>query len=326
MRKNFLKSVFLLMILSLLSACTLPLTQATPPSVSDEEMATRVAKILTEMPQEEATAGLPTAELPPIYTQTTSPTQETIATATSTEAPTIVVEQPTQVQPSATQQATSTSIVVPTVQVTTAPAFTPPANDPATKLGSPSWTDDMEDDTYWPTGDDKYTAIAFKDGKLKLTGLTTTDGWRLASTEQLGNAYIEASISTGTCTGSDRYGLMFRVPVARDANKGYLLGVTCDGKYSLREWDATIGSSGSMTTHINWTESSAIQTGSNKSNRVGIMTVDDQLIIYINGVKVNDVKDGTFSIGSFGLFIGAKETTDFTISVDEVSYWKNPTP
>ena len=324
MRKLFLKSVFLLMILTLLSACTLPLTQATPPSVSDEEMATRVAKILTEMPQEEATEGLPTAELPPIYTQTPSSTVQIIASAT--EEPTVEQEQPTEELPTATQQATSTSIVVPTVQVTTAPAFTPPANDPATKLGSPSWTDDMDEDTYWPTGDDKYTAIDFNDGKLELTGLTTTDGWRLASTEQLANAYIEASISTGTCTGSDRYGLMFRVPVARDANKGYLLGVTCDGKYSLREWDATIGSSGSMTTHISWTDSSAIQTGSNKTNRVGIMTVDDQLIIYINGVKVNDVKDGTFSLGSFGLFIGAKETTDFTIFVDKVSYWKNPTP
>ncbi|MBE0687793.1 MAG: DUF1080 domain-containing protein [Anaerolineaceae bacterium] len=319
MRKSILKTVLFIMILSVLSACTLPLTQATPPAVSDEEMATRVAKILTEMPQ--PTQGLPTAELPPLDTPDSGPTLTAEVIETATLAATTQPDRPT-----ATQQPAATSNVVPTVVVTTMPAFTPPANDPRTKLGSPSWTDDMDEDTYWPVGEDKYTAIDFKDGQLRLTGLTTTDGWRLAASEQLANFYLEATISTGTCAGTDRYGLMFRVPVAREANKGYLLGVSCDGKYSLREWDATLGSKGTMTTHINWTSSDAIQAGSNKMNKVGIMAVGDRLIVYINGVMVNEVKDSTFSEGSFGLFIGARETTNFTISVDEISYWKNPTP
>ncbi|MBW6472206.1 MAG: DUF1080 domain-containing protein [Anaerolineaceae bacterium] len=319
MRNSILKTVLLVMILSVLSACTLPLTQATPPAVSDEEMATRVAKILTEMPQ--PTQGLPTAELPPLNTSEPAPTLAEEVVETATVAATTQPDQPT-----ATLQPTATSDVVPTVVVTTHPAFTPPADDPRTKLGSPSWTDDMDKDTYWPTGEDKYTAINFKDGQLRLTGLTTTDGWRLAATEQIANFYLEATISTGTCAGTDRYGLMYRVPVAREANKGYLLGVSCDGKYSLREWDATLGSKGTMTTHINWTASDAIQAGSNKMNKVGIMAVGDRMIIYINGVMVNEVKDSTFDLGSFGLFVGARETTNFTISVDEVSYWKNPTP
>ncbi len=323
MHKNIFQTILFIMILSVLSACTLPLTQATPPTVSDEEMATRVAKILTEMPQ--PTQGLPTAELPPLETQEPSPTALEVVVETTTpvatEAATALPDQPT-----ATQQPTATSVAVPTVVVTAQPAFTPPANDPRTKLGSPTWTDTMDKDTYWPTGTDKYTAISFKDGHLRLTGLTTTDGWRLTATEQLANFYLEAAISTETCTGSDRYGLIFRVPVASEANKGYLLGVSCDGKYSLREWDATIGSKGAMTTHINWTASDAIQAGSNKMNKIGVMAVGDRLIIYINGVMVNEVKDTTFPQGSFGLFIGARETTNFTISVDEISYWKNPTP
>jgi hypothetical protein len=318
MRKKIFQTILFISVIAVLSACTLPLTQATPPAVSDEEMATRVAKILTEMPQ--PTAGLPTGELPPLATQEpATPTAEPVVA--NTEQPTSQPEQPTP-----TQQPSATSEVVPTVAVTLMPAFTPPANDPRTKLGAASWTDTMDKDTYWPMGEDKYTAIAFKDGQLRFTGLTTTDGWRLAATEQLDNVYIEASISTGTCAGTDRYGLIFRVPVARDANKGYLLGVSCDGKYSLREWDATIGSKGTMTNHINWTASSSIQSGSNKINKIGIMAVGDRLIIYINGALVNEVKDSTFSLGSFGLFVGARETTNFTIAVDEISYWKNPTP
>jgi hypothetical protein len=325
MCKSIFQTILFISVIAVLSACTLPLTQATPPVVSDEEMATRVAKILTEMPQ--PTDGLPTAELPPLATaEPEATTAEPVVSETEqpTSQPEQAATQPA--QPTATQQATATNAVVPTVVVTLQPAFTPPAEDPRTKLGAASWTDTMDKDTYWPTGVDKYTAIVFKDGQLRLTGLTTTDGWRLAATEQLANVYIEAAISTGTCSGTDRYGFIFRVPVAREANKGYLLGVSCDGKYSLREWDATIGDKGAMTTHINWTTSNAIQTGSNKSNKIGIMAVGDRLIIYINGVLINEVKDATFSLGSFGLFVGARETTDFTISVDEISYWKNPTP
>lgn len=323
MRKLLIQSVLIIMIMAVLSACTLPLTQATPPGVTDEDMATRVAKILTEMPQPEE--GLPTAELPPITTPEPSPTLQVVAT--ETEAPTSQPEQPTPtIEATLAEQPTATSETVSTVAVTPAPAFTPPATDPRAKLGAPNWTDTMDNDTYWPTGEDKYTAINFKNGHLNFIGLTTTDGWRLVATEQLANAYIEASITTGTCTGSDRYGLIFRVPKANEANKGYLLGITCDGKYSLREWDASLGNKGTMTTHINWTASDAIQAGSNKNNKIGIMTVADRLIIYINGVMVNEVKDNTFPSGSFGLFIGARETTNFTISVDEISYWKNPTP
>lgn len=323
MSKSILKIILFLSILSILSACTLPFQQATPPVVSDEEMATRVAKILTEMPQ--PTNGLPTAELPPLATQEPDPSEEVVEETVTEE---VVTTEPTSQpeQATATQQPTATKDEVPTVVVTSAPAFTPPADDPRTKLGTPTWTDKMDDDTYWPVGPDKYTAIKFDNGQLKLTGLTTTDGWRLAATEKLENVYIEASVNTGTCSGTDRYGFIFRVPVATEANKGYLFGVSCDGKYSLREWDATLGSKGTMTTHVNWTASDAIQSGSNKTNKIGVMTVGDRLILYINGVLITEVKDNTFSSGSFGLFIGARETTDFTISVDEISYWKNPTP
>ena len=326
MSKSILKIILFLSMITILSACTLPLTQATPPAVSDEEMATRVAKILTEMPQ--PTDGLPTAELPPLATEEPEPTEEVAEVTEETATEEVATQEPTSQpeQATATPKPTATDDEVPTVAVTTAPAFTPPADDPRTKLGTPSWTDNMDKDTFWPVGDDKYTSIKFEDGQLKLTGLTTTDGWRLAATEQLEDVYIEATVKTGTCSGTDRYGIIFRVPVAREANKGYLLGVSCDGKYSLREWDATLGSKGTMTTHVNWTASDAIQSGSNKSNKIGIMTVDDRLIIYINGVLVTEVKDNTFSAGSFGLFVGARETSNFTISVDEVSYWKNPTP
>ena len=321
---KFFRYSTMILLVGILTACSLPLTSAPTSSVSDAEMATRVAKILTEMPS--PTSALPTGELPPIITEAPQETEtpmvitttpgEVTKEATATETPVVVVE-----------TATATSIpATATTGLTLVPEFTPPPDNPRSKLGTADWTDNMDDSTYWPTGPDTYTSIDFSNGKLKLTGLTTTDGWRLASTEKLNNFYLEMTVSTGNCSGNDRYGFIFRVPVVTNPNKGYLFGFSCDGKYSLREWDATIGSKGQMTTHINWTSSSAIQSGSNKTNTMGVMAVGDRMILYANGVLLSEVKDATFTEGFFGLFIGARETKNFSIFVDEMAYWKNPTP
>ncbi len=319
-QKIHFQIIILILLIGLLSACTLPLTTATPPPVSDSEMATRVAKILTEMPS--PTSALPTGELPPLITSTPEIIDEPVAN-TATPEP----ELPTQIPPTATQELVATATPVPataTAVVTIGPGFTPPPDNPRTKLGTASWTDSLNNGDNWPTGPDTYTAINFGDGKLKLTGLTTTDGWRLVSTEKLSSMYLEMTVSTGTCTGSDRYGFLFRVPNAAEANRGYLFGVSCDGSYSFREWDATIGSKGQMTTHINWTNASAIQAGSNKSNTIGVLAVGDRIVLYANGVLLKELMDNTFAEGSFGIFIGARETDNFTISVEEIAYWKNP--
>lgn len=318
--KNWYRLLIFFTMLVLLSACTLPLTTATPPPVSDSDMATRVAKILTEMPS--PTSSLPTGELPPLKTEvleTSQPPQDATAMATS--------EQATEIPATAIIEPTATATLVPpTATLTSTPqaGFTPPPDNPRAKLGTATWTDTMNNGDNWPTGADKYTSINFSDGKLKLAGLTTTDGWRLVATEKLANMYLEMTVSTGNCSGSDRYGFFFRVPNAVDANRGYLYGITCDGNYSLREWDATIGSKGQMTNLISWTASSAIQAGSNKTNTIGVMAVGDRMVLYANGVLLKEVSDSTFKEGSIGLFVGARETSNFTISVDEIAYWKNP--
>ncbi len=77
--------------------------------------------------------------------------------------------------------------------------------------------------------------------------------------------YIEATIRTRECQSSDHYGLIFRVPEEGSVNSGYLLGFTCDGRYWLRAWDGE-----KMETLISLTSASAIQAGSNKTNRIGV--------------------------------------------------------
>ena len=76
----------------------------------------------------------------------------------------------------------------------------------------------------WPTGVNDFTAVDFSAGSMELTSLKTTTGWRLANPtgDPFTNLYLEAVIKTGTCSGSDQYGVIVRVPVIKDADQGYL--------------------------------------------------------------------------------------------------------
>ncbi len=288
------------------------------PTPDEDTIATQVAAILTTMPTATDEAGLqPTQPLPTIPpTQTPPPPTET--------------SQPTEAIPSPTQPvSTPTETALPSPTATTQPtatiAFTPSPNDPVVRLGSADWTDNMDNDNNWPTGADQYTDISFSDGVMFLTGLTTTDGWRLTWPE-LTNFYLETTFQTGNCSGNDRYGMIARVPESRNPNRGYLVGLTCDGKVSLRRWDATVGAKGEMANLLPWTAKSAVKAGANQTNRLGVMAIGDRLIIYVNGELIGEVRDDTFTKGYFGVFVGARDTEDFTIKVDQVRYWENPTP
>lgn len=292
------------------------------PTPDDAMIATQVAAILTTVPTETAAVILssPTAELPTIAP--TEGPKELPSQTPSVEATLVLAPEETSATPTleaSPAEATATATSQPTETV----AFTPPASDPILKLGSATWTDDLSSDSNWPVGTDKYTAVEFADGTMKLTGLTTTDGWRLALPE-ISNVYLEMTFKTNACTGSDRYGMFFRVPESSNPNKGYLFGFSCDGKYSLRRWNAEIGAKGEMVNLVSWTSSAAILTGSNQTNRMGLMAIGDRLILYANGQLLTEVKDNTFTKGYFGVFVGARESTDLKIQLDEARYWDNP--
>ena len=302
----------------LLSACGTP---NNPPS--DSDLATKVAELLTEMPTETGQPG-GAATLPPAATATEQPKEIQSTPTPEPITPTVIVITAT---PTASQ-VPPTATLAPTEAPTATQAGPTPtaiAGDPRTRLGNPGWRDPMDSDNNWPTGSDKYTAIDFKDGQLLLTGLEQTAGWRLTWPE-LTDFYLEMTVKSGSCTGNDQYGFIFRVPEPTTPDQGYLIGLTCDGHYFLRKWDGETKPKGTMTTLINYTTNSAIKGGSGQTNRLGIMAVGSRLIVYINGVMLGEAKDTQFTKGNFGLFVYAKETDNFVISVDEVSYWENPTP
>ncbi len=153
---------------------------------------------------------------------------------------------------------------------------------------------------------------------MKLTAITDLDGWRL-SWPAPDNFYLEGKFQTPACSGTDHYGLMFRTPKTSGASQGYLFGITCDGKYSLRLWDDP-----KMTVLIGWTASDEIIKGANEVNTLGVMADGDTLTFYINGSKVNEVTNDTFTEGIFGVFVGGDSGVDFTMWLDQIRYWDLP--
>ncbi len=264
------------------------LPQPASPVNLDDQVSTSVSGTLT------AEAPLPTAPAP--MTDTPLPT--------ATEVPTLA-------PPTATPSPTPTASPPNT--------GTPVAGDPRTTLGQPTWRDTFDSPSGWNLGEDSFAKLEIQDGELFLTGLSTADGWRLTSPE-VDDVYLEATTKTQTCQGSDEYGLMFRVPDFHAADKGYLFGFTCDGRYFLRTWDGQ-----DMNTLIPSTASSAIQAGGDKANRIGVWTEGEELSLYANGTLLVKISDDTFTDkGGFGFFIGARKTENFKIGSSEIAYWDLP--
>ncbi len=179
---------------------------------------------------------------------------------------------------------------------------------------------DNPDKSTWPVGKDDFTSNGFDDGHMWLTGLTFKPGW-IVSANHVDDAYIEETVKTEGCSGSDNYGIIFRVPVLRTADRGYLFAISCEGKYSLWAWDGRVGANGTRTVLIDWKASKAIHSGSNQTNRVGVWAQDNKLTLYVNGEKLDESKTSTYSQGYVGVFINPDVTTKFTVEVTEMKIW-----
>ncbi len=306
--KRFLSVTILLSVL--LSACALSRTTPTP---SQGEIATQVNNLLTSIPSTTHAATSPAAATP---TQPAVVTATLAATATAAPASTKPPLPTATVLSSPTPKPSATTTPVPTA--TLGPTSTVPASDPSLKYGNPTWSDSFANGRNWPTGENEFTAIDIKNNTLILTALTTTDGWRL-SWPKLTNFYLELSVKSDNCVGSDHYGIIFRVPDVVKADQGYLYGITCDGSYYLRKWDGT-----TLTDLVRSTANKAVITGQNQLNRLGILASGSTLTLYVNGVKLNQVTDSTFPKGAFGLFVGSRTTTKLNMIVTNIRYWENP--
>jgi hypothetical protein len=315
------KILLVLLIATLLSGCG---GSSGDPTPSDAEMATRVAQILTQMPAP-TSAIEQAATLPPVVPE--EPTLGvTVIANTPTEPPADTATLPPTETPLPTETLPPTE--EPTVTGTVEPSPTPSKGDPRVALGDPTSTDPMDNAQKWNwyEGEDKFTKLRFFDGSLEFTSRDNVSGWRLPNVPAAQDIYIEMEVEPGKCAAKDNYGIIFHVPVRLEADRGYLFGISCDGQYNLWKWDGKAGEKGQRNMLVWWTTpkgdaKGALKSGEGKSNRIGVKVVGGKIGLYANGILLQEVNDNTYPSGSFGIFIDRETTEDFTIEIDEMSYW-----
>ena len=188
------------------------------------------------------------------------------------------------------------------------------SENPKNTLGTPAWTSNLDDTKSWYQDDDEYTVIESKPGALVLKSLQPV-GWHGWSMHYriLEDFYLEAVIRVNNCASADRYGIAFRSP---DYTKGYYFGLTCNGDYLLNKNDGS-----KFVPIINPTKSNNINPGSGQSNIIGAKMIKSRLSFYINNKLIQEIDDGSYDKGTFGIFIAAFTTPGFSVELDEISYW-----
>ncbi|HEX9017684.1 MAG TPA: hypothetical protein VF806_00765 [Anaerolineaceae bacterium] len=292
-----LKRISLILILLFVFAgCNLP-TRLASPTPNSDAIGTQVSFLLTAQP------GTPSPEA-----SATAASAAAGAAATATTAPSA-----TSLPPTATTAATPTR---------SGPTATTPPGDPRNSLGQPTWHDTLQTGKSFYLYENGNTKVSQEPGSLVLTGVSANGwvGWSLSFSHPATNFYLEGQFEPQACAGSDLYGLIFRA-AATDA--GYFFGVTCDGKYNLHARDLA---NNVDTTLVDTSASSAITSGANQVNRLGVKANGDSLQLYANGVLLKEITDSTFkdSPGYFGAFIAANQTAGFTTKMHEISLWKLP--
>jgi hypothetical protein len=183
-------------------------------------------------------------------------------------------------------------------------------------LGSPDWTDEFDSGANWFNLNTDNVSFNFDDGMLRMRAKTAGSGdfWGLANRPDLADIFIEAEFVTGdVCSGLDRYGLLVRAP---EPNAGYVFNISCNGQFRIYEWD------GETYNQLHaWTSSTAIKTGPNATNVVGVWANGDDIRLYINDVLVAELEVDVYDEGRFGLLVGSTNTANFDVYVDEISYW-----
>jgi hypothetical protein len=278
---------------AILAACNL-----SAPQTEADQLATIVAGTLTALP----TDVVPTPVQTFVFATSTP-------ASSSTPAPTIAPSE----TPSLTPELTSTA--------SQTPLHTPTPSDPDLPSGEPDWEDHFDSAGNWPLYRDDYVNFEVKDGNAVMTAFKpeSWDGWML-TWPQLSDFYLEATFISGSeCSGLDRYGLVARQSKSEDVFVGYLLGLSCDGRYNLRSWDGE-----AFTHHVPWTVDDRIKTGPNQTHSLGFFAQGDRLVIYLNGMRLHELTDATFDQGQFGLFISSASTDDFEVAVDRIAYWSIP--
>ena len=194
--------------------------------------------------------------------------------------------------------------------------ITVPTSGETLNPGEPTRRDTMDNPRLWFLLDEPQARFEMRDGQLIMYGLEpgSFDYWGLSAHPALKDAYLEGDFITGPeCRDRDRYGFIVRAP---EPAYGIVVEFSCAGEFRVYRWD------GSYTGLQEWRKASAIRSGPNQKNTLGVWMEGSTIKVYANRILIGQVEDDAFLQGRFGLVVAAGATAGFQVAVDEVRYWQ----
>ncbi len=277
-----------------------------------------------------AGCNLPGQQATPDLTQVGTYVQQTIAAMASatpeisqqTEAPAIdatasVTPENVFISPIVPTQ-TFTATPEPTATLTPTPTIAP--ENPKAALGNPVYVDPLDTGGNFGLENkpykDEVSEFYIDRGVMvmKSYALNNFHSWRLTYPRPR-NFYLEAPITTQTCSGADAYGFFFLTP-DYGSGLGFYYGVTCDGQYYLFKRDKT-----AVTRLIEPIATDKLRAGAGQTNLLGVWVKDQTIRLYANDAFVAEINNaGIEGEGHFGVFVAGRSGA-FSATMAEIKYW-----
>lgn len=160
--------------------------------------------------------------------------------------------------------------------------------------------------------------------EAEATAEATNEATREATAEATSEATTEATADATTETTREATAEPDASPVPAGASSslsernvnngdGYLFLVEGGGRFAIMR---SLGRS--LTPLVNWTQSSAINTGA-AQNRIRAVCMDNYLALYVNGQFIADASDDTYSEGQVGVLAAAAGRVGLEVSFDNLT-------
>ena len=175
-------------------------------------------------------------------------------------------------------------------------------------------TESFDEASAWETYLDDGIALQVVDGAYRVQ--TGDEGyiWGLNDASH-NDVILEVTANQLSAHKNNAYGVMCRSDTSNNGD-GYYFFVSGDGFYAISR-----GEGDEVTPIVEWTESSAINTGAT-SNKLRAVCIGDYLALYVNDKFVAEVNDTMFSNGYAGFAARTFEGGDIAVTFDDLTIWQ----
>ena len=196
--------------------------------------------------------------------------------------------------PSATPEPAPTFIITPTKEL-------------RSEIGEIIFEDDFLTSEDWTVPNTDRGAINISGGEISII-INEPKSFLVGTRERpdLSDFYVEITANPVLCSGNDEYGFLFRV-FGRE--QYYRLTLTCDGEIRM---DKLVG--GILTNLQPLIRSGSIPVGAPSISNLGIIALQGEIRVFINGDPQFTVIDRDLKVGSFGVYARSMGETALTIS------------